>query len=83
MKRDLEEALPGKQPFTVPTISRALDEMLITMMLAEDVPDAKNVPRTLEKHYEYANWSMAEGVVGHYVFIDECKYNIWTRRSFA
>ena len=32
---------------------------------------------------EYAQWFLRNGIVGHYIFIDECGYNIWTRRSYG
>ncbi|CAI9720968.1 Hypothetical predicted protein [Octopus vulgaris] len=49
MKKDLEAALSRKPPASVSAISRALDGMLITMKLAEDIPDARHAPRTPEK----------------------------------
>ncbi|XP_072168667.1 uncharacterized protein [Diadema setosum] len=83
MKRDLQAVFTQKPPVSVSTIARALDGMLITSKLAEDVPDARNSPRILDMRVEYAQWFMAEGVVAHCVFIDETGYNIWTRRSFG
>ena len=55
--------------------------MLITLKLAEDVPDARNAPRVLQQRQEYAEWFLEHGVIANCVFIDECGYNIWTRRS--
>ena len=41
----------------------------------------RNRPDVIEKRVEYANWFMANGVLNHCVFIDECGYNIWTART--
>ena len=63
------------------TIARALDGLLITLKLVEDVPVVRNAPRVLDERAEYANWFLQTGVLAHCVFVDECGYNIWTRRS--
>ena len=81
MKRSLRENLPEKPEVSTSTIARALDGMLLTLKLAEDVPDARNSPRILDQRVEYAEWFLHEGVISHCVYIDETGYNIWTRRS--
>ena len=60
------------------TIARALDGMLIRCKIARPLPAERNRPDVIEKRVEYANWFMANGVLNHCVFIDECGYNIWT-----
>ena len=58
--------------------------MLITLKLAQDVPQARNADRVLRQRKEYANWFLRHGVDGHCIFIDECGlYNLWTRRSYG
>ena len=83
MKNDLAASLPNKPPISTSTIARALDGMLITIKLAEDVPDQRNAQRVIDARHEYATWFLRDAVLGHCVFIDECGYNIWTRRSFG
>ena len=81
MTDSLERNLPNKPPISKSTVARALDGMLLTMKMAEDVPDARNTPRVLDQRVEYAEWFLEHGVVGNCIFIDETGYNIWTRRS--
>ena len=57
MKEDLEHALPDKPPVSSSTIARALDDMLVTLKLAEDVPDLRNSPRVLNMRVEYKHSS--------------------------
>ena len=83
MKTGLAAALPQKPAVSIATISRALDGMFISLKLAEDEPEGRNAPRTIDLRFEYAEWFMAEGVEAHLVFIDETGYNIWTRRPFG
>lgn len=81
MKADLAESLPQKPAVSTSTIARALDGLFITLKLVEDVPVVRNAPRVLDERAEYANWFLQTGVLAHCVFVDECGYNIWTRRS--
>ena len=76
MKREMEGSVPQKPAVSVSSISRALDSMLISLKLAEDVPDGKNAQQTLELQVQYAQWFMEEGVVGHCVVTDKCGFNI-------
>ena len=62
MKRSLRENLPEKTEVSTSTLARALDGMLLTLKLAEDVPDARNSPRILDQRVEYAEWFLHEGV---------------------
>lgn len=83
MKDNLVNDLPNKPPISPSTIARVLDGLLYTVKLAEDVPEGRNAPRVLDQRVAYANWFMQNCVIGHGVFIDECGYNIWTRRQFG
>lgn len=80
---ELRRRLPNKPNISRTTLARALDGMLITIKLAEDVPQARNADRVLQERVNYAQWFLREGVVGHCIYIDECGYNIWTRRSYG
>ena len=79
----LRADLPNKPFVTTSTIARTLDGMLITLKLAEDVPEQRNSPRILDARVDFANWFLQVGVLGHTVFIDETGYNVWIRRSYG
>lgn len=80
---DLRARLPNKPYVTTSTIARALDGMLITIKLAEDIPEQRNAPRVIDARADFANWFLHDGVIGHNVYIDETGYNVWTRRSYG
>lgn len=79
----LRQQLPDKPRISKSTLARTLDGMLITLKLAEDVPEARNAERVLQQRHDYSQWFLRHGIVGHCIFIDECGYNIWTRRSYG
>ena len=81
MEASLIEHLPDKPRVSTTTIARALDGMMMTLKLVEDVPDARNSPAVLDQRVQYAEWFLEHGVLAHLIFIDETGYNIWTRRS--
>lgn len=80
---DLRRSLPNKPFISRSTLARALDGMLFTMKLAEDVPHARNEPRVLDQRVDYAQWFLRQAVISHCIYIDECGYNLWTRRSYG
>lgn len=81
MNDELRANLPNKPFVSVSTIARVLDGMLMTLKLAEDVPEQRNAPRVLDERVDYSNWFLRDAIMAHTVYIDECGYNIWTRRS--
>ncbi|XP_038073595.1 uncharacterized protein LOC119741770 [Patiria miniata] len=83
LNTQLRADLPDKPFVTTSTIARTLDGMLITLKLAEDVPEQRNEPRILDARVIFGNWFLQVGVLGHTVYIDETGYNIWTRRSYG
>ncbi|XP_072175538.1 uncharacterized protein [Diadema setosum] len=83
MNDELRRRLPQKPAISVSTLARTLDEMLVTIKLAEDVPGGRNKQRTLDRRAEYAQWFLHDGVLGHCIYIHECGFNIWTRRSYG
>ena len=48
----LSEHLPEKPGVSTATIARALDGMMITLKLVEDVPDARNSPEVLNQRFQ-------------------------------
>ena len=81
--RELRRRLPRKPQIHDRTVGRTLDGMLVSLKLARPLPVDKNRPDVIQTEavFEYANWFLNTGVVGHCVFIDECGYKIWTARS--
>ena len=65
------------------TLARALDGMLLNLKLAEDIPEGRNDDRNLQQRVDYAQWFLRQGVLDHCIYIDECGYNLWTRRSYG
>ena len=82
LNAQLRADLPNKPFVTTSTIARTLDGMLITLKLAEDVPEQRNAPRILDARLIFGNWFLQVGVLAHTVYIDET-CNVWTRRSYG
>ena len=78
---ELRRRMPDKPEIHDRTVARALDGMLLRMKLARLLPAELNKPNVIQKRVDYANWFMANGVLHHCVFVDECGYNIWTAQS--
>ena len=78
---ELRRRLPDKPELHDQTVARALDGMLLHVKLARPLPAERNRPNVIQRHVDYANWFMANGVLHHCVFVDECGCNIWTARS--
>jgi hypothetical protein len=83
LNAQLRADLPNKPFVTTSTVARTLDGMLMTLKLAEDVPEQRNEQRILDARVVFANWFLQHGVIAHTVYIDETGYNIWTRRSYG
>ena len=77
----LRRRLPDKPELHDRTVARALDGILPRVKLARPLPAEGNRPNVIQRRVDYANWFMANGVLHHCVFVDECGYNIWTARS--
>lgn len=65
------------------TISNVLDGMLITLKLIRDIPIQRNSERTKHLRSNYATWFLEKGQMQRCIFIDECGFNVWTRRSYG
>ena len=57
--------------------------MLVSLKFARPLPVDRNRPDVIQSSFEYANWFLDIGVVGHCVFIDESGYNIWIARGYG
>lgn len=83
INRELRRRLSGKPQIHDCTVGRTLDGILVSLKFARPLPVYRNRPDLIQSRFEYANWLLNTGVVGHCVFIDECGYNIWTARSYG
>lgn len=59
-KESLEHNLPDKPAVPTSSVARALDEMMLTLKMAEEVPDARDAPRRLDQQLEYAEWFLEQ-----------------------
>ena len=67
-------------------IARVLDGRLVTLKLAgkeADIPEERNRPRVLLARQQYAQFFTSLGVNDNIIYIDECGYNVFTRRSLG
>ena len=80
---ELRRRLPGKPTIDASTLSKTLRGMLITMKLSQDVVSQRNSESVLTQRKDYASWLLEIGVQGKLVYLDECGFNLWTKRSFG
>ena len=78
---ELRRRLPLKPEIHNRTVARTLDGMLFGVKLVRPLPADRNRPDVLIKQVDYATWFMNHAVVRHFVFVNECGYNVWTARS--
>ena len=76
-----ETATPLKPKIHDCKVARTLDGMLFGVKLVRPLPADRNRPDVLIKQVDYATWFMNHAVVRHFVFVNECGYNVWTARS--
>ena len=67
--RAFRRRLPRKLQINDRTVGRTLDGMLVNLKLARPLPVDRNRLDVIQSRFEYANWFLNTGVVGHYVFI--------------
>ena len=65
------------------TIMRYLDGCILSLKLVHDVPDRRNEPATINARRGYVRWIIQLPPYHHCIFIDECGFNLWTRRSYG
>ena len=79
----LRRGVPGAANICNQTIARILEGHLITLKCAgkeADIPVERNTPRTIQNRQAYAQWFTDLGANDNVVYIDECGYNVYTRR---
>ena len=81
INQELRQRLRNKHEIHDRTVSRTLQGMLYRVKQARPLPPERNRPNVIHKRYDYPCWFMRHAVVNHYVFIDECGYNIFTARK--
>ena len=53
------------------------------MKMVRDCPAERNSERVKGARRAYSEWMIDEGIGKHRVYIDECGYNLWTRRTYG
>lgn len=77
----LRQTFPQKPHISISTLATMLDGQLVAMKNLEDAPVERNSPDTKEERRQYATWLAAEGVNQNIVYVDECGFNLYTRRT--
>ena len=77
INREIQRRLSAKPLVHDRTVGKAL----IRIKLARPLPANRNRLDVIRRRVEYANWFMKNGILHHCVFMEECRYNIWTSRS--
>ena len=72
VNQKFQQRLSRKSTVHDQTVARALDGMPWRVKLARPLPVDRNKPDVIQKRIEYAKWFMANGIVQHCIFIDEC-----------
>ena len=83
LKQDVLSIFTNKPIFSEATLARALDGELISLKLARDCPAERNSERVKLSRKNFAEWMINAGIATHRVYVDECGYNLWTRRSYG
>jgi hypothetical protein len=67
----------------VNTITNWLDGQLLTLKAVRDVPAERNSTATKERRFYFAKWMLESLASQKCVYIDECGFNIWTKRTYG
>ena len=82
IKQSLEETFPTKRKMSLITIVRILDGHLYSLKSIQAVSVERNSDETKRKRAEFSNWFLSNvHMYSAVVYVDECGYNLWTRRS--
>ena len=65
------------------TIANHLDAQLITVKKIRDVPCERNSVTTKERRFTFAKWMIENDVADKCVYVDECGFNLWTKRTYG
>ena len=76
----LRNSLPNKPIVCQSTVANTIDGMLYSLKAVVDIPEQRNTHETKVSRRDYATWMAVNGNVRK-VYLDECGYNIWTKRS--
>ena len=83
MNETLRDTFTRKPVVSDSTVNRALDGQLITVKMCRDIPHQRNSPETKEARRLYADFMYERGLQLHRIYVDECGFNLYTRRSFG
>ena len=83
LKVEISSIFTNKPAFSPSSLSRALEGELITLKMARDSPAERNSERVKNERRVYGEWMINEGLTQHRIYIDECGYNLWTRRNYG
>lgn len=67
----------------VSTIANWLDGQLITLKTVRDVTTERNSSPTKNQRYEFAKWILESAASDKCIYIDECGFNLWTKRTYG
>ena len=81
IKHRLQLELPDKPRVSISSVAAMLDGQLITLKKLEDAPFERNSPAVKQERRNYATWFTREGVNRNLIYVDECGFNIYTRRT--
>jgi hypothetical protein len=79
----IRRELPNKREVCDATLSNTIVGMLYTVKAIADIPLGRNTDATKELRREYATWFAVNENGREHVYIDECGFNVWTRRNNA
>ena len=78
----LRQTLPHKPNISISTLAAILDGRLMRVKKLEDARVERNSQVTKEERRQYATWLVvAEGVNKNFVYLNECGFNLHTRRT--
>ncbi len=81
INNELQNILPNKLHISLPTVAKILDGQLIRMNKLEDAPSDRNSNATKTSRKDYAQWYMQNAMNANVIFVDECSFNLHTRRT--
>ena len=83
LREEVCSIFSNKPSFSVSTLNRALEGECYTVKMARDCPAARNSESVKIERKLYSEWMVAEGIAKHRIYIDECGFNLWTRRTYG
>jgi len=69
---------------SIPTITRFLDKKCLSIKLVRTIPANRNSNEVLDRRQQYVKWLVDNGIgFSQCLYIDECGFNIWIKRSYG